>query len=226
MSGSRIKTFHAVLERLPGGLGWVIARVPFDAAEAWPERRGQRIKGTIEGFPFRSSLFPFTKPETGRYVLVNKTMQAAARARVGSRVKMELEPDLEEREPAIPAELARALKGDRRLGKYFAGFSESNRKEMGHWVSQPKSAESRARRAEELAERLLLSLEGEQQTPPILEAAFQRQPLARAGWNQLTRTKRRSHLMGIFACKSIDSRQKRTARAVEDALNSARGPAD
>ena len=40
MSKSRAKAFRAVLEPDGTRLMWVIARVPFDAAKAWPERRG------------------------------------------------------------------------------------------------------------------------------------------------------------------------------------------
>jgi hypothetical protein len=47
--------------------------------------------------------------------LVNKKMQAGAKAAVDSKVRIRLEPDLEERAVVIPPELARALKGDRRL---------------------------------------------------------------------------------------------------------------
>ena len=98
----------------------------------------------------------------------------------------------------MPPELARALKGDRRLPKWFAGLSYSMRKEIGDWVNEPKSAESREKRAERMAERLLLTLEGEIEPPPILQAAFLRQPLARKGWEAMTPTQRRGHLLGIF----------------------------
>jgi hypothetical protein len=39
MSAPTKKSFTAVLEPLRNGLGWVIARIPFDVAKAWPERR-------------------------------------------------------------------------------------------------------------------------------------------------------------------------------------------
>jgi len=49
-----------------------------------------------------------------------------------------------------------------------------------------------------LAERLLLTLEGEIELPPILHAAFLQQPLARRGWEAMTAAQRRNHLLGIF----------------------------
>jgi uncharacterized protein YdeI (YjbR/CyaY-like superfamily) len=121
-----------------------------------------------------------------------------------------------------PPELTRALKGDRRLPKWFAGLSGTCRKEVGDWVTQPKSAASREKRAEQMAARLLLALEGETETPPILQAAFQRQPLARKGWEAMTPLQRRRQLLFVFYCETVEARERRAARAVEEALRVAR----
>ena len=221
MSPSTIKSFKAVLEPLRNGLGWVIARIPFDVAKAWPERRRLRVRGEIEGFAFRTSLFA-SAGGAGYFLLVNKKMQAGAKATVGERVRIRLEPDLEERAVVTPPELERALKGDRRLPKWFAKLSEATRREIGKWVDEPKSIATRTKRAEQMAERLLLTLEGEIEPPPILLAAFQRQPLARKGWEAMTPTQRRGHLLGIFYYQTSDARERRAAKAIEEALRVAR----
>jgi hypothetical protein len=65
------KSFTAVLEPDLTRLRWTIARVPFDVAKAWPERLGLRGRGEIEGFSFRTSLFPDPRGE-GHTLLVNK----------------------------------------------------------------------------------------------------------------------------------------------------------
>ena len=96
------------------------------------------------------------------------------------------------------------------------------RKEIGDWVSEAKSAEGREKRAERLAERLLLTLEGETELPPILHATFLRQPLARQGWEAMTLTQRRRHLLGIFGYQTAEARERRAAKAVEEALRVAR----
>ncbi|MGA2352307.1 MAG: YdeI/OmpD-associated family protein [Terracidiphilus sp.] len=224
MTAPAIKSFIAVLEPLRTRLRWVIVRIPFDVGKTWPERRGLRVRGEIfppsskiAGFPFRTSLFPASGGK-GHFLLVNKKMQAAAKATVGSRVQISLEPDLEERAAMIPPELARALKGDRRLPKWFDGLSYSCRKEIGDWVSEPTSATTRTQRAEAMAERLVLTLEGEIEPPPILQAAFRQQPLARQGWEAMTVAQRRNHLLGIFYYQSIEARERRAAKAVEEAL--------
>jgi uncharacterized protein YdeI (YjbR/CyaY-like superfamily) len=228
MNPSTAKSFTALLEPDRTRFRWVIARLPFDVAKAWPERRRLRVRGEIlsvnsksGGFAFRTSLFAASDGQ-GHFLLVNKKMQAGAKAAVGEKVRIRLEPDLEERAVVTPPELARALKGDRRLPKWFAGLSDSMRREIGAWVDEPKSAETRRKRADGMAERLLLTLEGEIEAPPILQAAFQRQPLARKGWEAMTPVQRRGHLLSIFYYQTADARERRAAKVVEEALRVAK----
>jgi uncharacterized protein YdeI (YjbR/CyaY-like superfamily) len=221
MSLPTAKSFTALLEPDGTRLRWVIARIPFDVAKAWPERRRLRVRGEIEGFAFRTSLFADPRGK-GHILLVNKKMQAGAKAGAGERVRIRLEPDLEERAVETPPELERALKGDRRLPKWFARLSDSMRYEIGMWVDEPKSAEARRKRADRMAEWLLLTLEGEIEPPPILQAAFHRQPLALKGWEAMTPVQRRNHLLSIFYYQTADARERRAAKAVEEALRVAR----
>ena len=96
------------------------------------------------------------------------------------------------------------------------------RRYIGEWIGEPKSAETRLKRAEKMAERLYLAMEGEAEPPPVLRAAFERQPLARQGWFALTAAQRRGHLLGIFYYENPEARARRAAQAVEDALRAAR----
>jgi len=221
MSFSAAKSFTALLEPDGTALKWTIARVPFDIAKVWPVRKGRRVRGSIEGFAFRTSLFPDPRG-SGHVLLVNKKMQAGAGVRVGAKARISLEPDLEERPAETPPELARLLRGERGLERWFGKLSPSMRREIAKWVSEPKSAESRQKRAVRLAERLFLAMEGESDPPPVLKAIFQRQPLARAGWEALTATQRRNHLLGIFYYETAGGRERRAAKAVEEALRAAR----
>jgi uncharacterized protein YdeI (YjbR/CyaY-like superfamily) len=217
---SLAKSFTAVLEPLQTGLGWVVARVPFEIAKAWPTRKGTRVRGEIEGFAFRTSLMAYAGG-AGHFLLVNRKMQAAAKVCVGSRVKVTLEPDLEDRPAVFPVELARAMKGEKRLRKWFDGLGMAMRRDVGKWVMEPKSEASRQNRANQVAEWMLLAMEGEidpTDPPPVLKAAFQRQPLARVGWEAMTSARRRRHLLGIFHYQNAESRERRAAQAVEDAL--------
>jgi uncharacterized protein YdeI (YjbR/CyaY-like superfamily) len=73
-----------------------------------------------------------------------------------------------------------------------------------------------------MAERLLQALEGETETPPVLQAAFLRQPQAREGWQAMTPAQRRGHLLGIFYYQTVEARERRAAQAVEEALHRAK----
>ncbi len=217
MCASPAKSFTAMLEPDGTHLRWTIARIPFDIAKAWPQRRGRRVKGEIEGFPFRTSLFPNLGGD-GYILLVNKKMQAGAGAAVGSRVRIRMEPDMEEREVLVPPELERELKGAHSLRRWFGALSESTRREIGKWVSEPKGAATRLKRAERMAERLMQAMEGEQEPPPVLRAIFQRTPRAREAWEAMTPVQRRGHLLGIFYYETVEARERRAAKAVDEAL--------
>ena len=217
MASNAAKRFRAVLEPLPGGLGWVIARLPFDPASAWKRLVRLRVAVEVGGEVFRTSLFS-DAARGGYFVLVNKKMQKAAGARVGAMVDFTIVPDLEERVPAVPPELAKLLKTERALSKWFAGLSDSMRYEIGKWIVGVKGAEARQRRVEQMAERLLLTMEGEKILPPILDVAFRNTPAARKGWKAMTPTQRRGHLMGVFYYQSPEARQRRADKVVEDAL--------
>jgi uncharacterized protein YdeI (YjbR/CyaY-like superfamily) len=81
-----------------------------------------------------------------------------------------------------------------------------------------KSVEARQRRAEQIAERLMLTMEGERELPPVLEVAFRRVPAARKGWELMTKVQRRSNLMAVFYYQSPEAREKRVKKVVEDCV--------
>jgi uncharacterized protein YdeI (YjbR/CyaY-like superfamily) len=210
------KKFNAPLERMKSRLNWIIIHLPFDAAKTWGSRGQIRVKGEINGFAFRTSLFP---TGSGSHILlVNKKMQKGARATAGSVARFQLEPDLEERVAKIPPELLPLLNQDRALRSWFDGLNYSSRFEIGKWVAEPKGPEARHRRAEQMAERLLNVMDAERELPPMLRLAFARTPRAFAGWNAMSPSHRRAHLFGIFYYRTPDSQNRRIEKMLEAAL--------
>jgi uncharacterized protein YdeI (YjbR/CyaY-like superfamily) len=211
------KSFKATLERLRSGLGWIVAYIPFDVPKTWKMRGRAKVKGEINGFSFRTSLFPV---RDGRhFLLVNKRMQAGAGAGLGDAVEITLEPDTEERVAAVPVELKRFLGEDRTFRTWFERLNYSTKKWIGDWVTQPKSATSRARRAEQVAEQLFSAMEAERELPPVLKTAFARDPRALQGWQLMSPTHRRGHLIAIFYYRNPESRDRRVAKTMEDAIS-------
>ena len=215
-----VKSFKAALERMQGNLGWVIIRIPFNVEKVWGARR-PRVKGEINGFAFRSTVFPTAKGS--HFLLVTKRMQAGAYARAGDTVQFRLEPDLEARKAVMPVELKRAFSQDRALQRWFDNMSFSMRRWICNEVALPKNAETRVRRAERIAEQLMATMEAEQELPPILKAAFARDPRALQGWQKMTPTQRRYTLLSIFHYRNPESRERRITIMLEEAVARAGG---
>jgi len=214
MTKSTAKSFKATLQRDNRALGWVIVHIPFDVRKAWGTAR-PRVKGEINGFALRSSLFPIRGG--GHFLLVNKRMQAGAKAFAGSVAQFRLEPDTEERVVTVPKELKRILGEDRSLRRWFDQLNYSARKDISSRIAQPKSAEARVRRAEQMAELLLSAMEAERELPPILQVAFAHRPRAREGWERMSLSHRRAHLFGIFYYRSPEARARRIEKTMQEA---------
>ena len=224
------KTFEAILEADGTNLRWVVAHLPFDPVREWTERKGMRIRGTIRSgnngsrrddgeagkFAFRSSLFG--SRDGGYLILVNKQMQKGAGVTAGSLAEFTIEPDFEERSATAPPELARLLKEDRRVKKWYEQLNLSARQDISKSIQEPKSPEARVHRAEQVTERMMLAMEGERVLPPILQVAFRKHPKAQAGWEAMTQIQRRSSLLAIFYYQGVEARQKRVDKVVEEAL--------
>lgn len=211
------KRFEARLERMRSRLNWIIVHIPFDAAKLWGTRGQIKVKGEINGFAFRTSLFPTRE---GRHILlVNKRMQKGARATADVVARFQLELDSKKRIVVIPDELTRILSQDRTLRRWYDQLNHSTRNDIATWITEPKSAEARVRRSEQIAERLLNVMDAERELPPILQVAFARHPRAREGWEGMSVARRRGHLFGIFYYRTPDGQGRRVDKMLEDAAS-------
>ena len=227
MKATKPKQFRAVLEPLGDALGWVVAWLPFDPAAAWKTMVRQRVTVEVGGEVFRTSLFaaanrpagprPGGSQSGGHFVLVNKKMQRAAGAGVGAMVEFAIAPDLEAREAEMPDELAALLDDEPGLREWYGGLTEYMRREIGKWVTGVKGDAARMRRAEQMAERLLATMEGERELPPAIAAAFRARPKARAGWGRMTPAQRRGELMAVFYYQTPEARRKRVEKLCDAA---------
>jgi Domain of unknown function (DUF1905)/Bacteriocin-protection, YdeI or OmpD-Associated len=209
------KYFQATLERMRSRLNWTVVHIPFEVAKLWGSRGQFRVKGEINGFAFRTSLFP--TGQGGHILLVNKRMQKGARAVVGTVARFHLEPDSERHVVTVPPELNRILAQDRALRRWYGQLNHSTRNDIAKWVSDPKGPEARLRRAEQIAERLMATVDAERELPPILQVAFARNPLAWEGWDRMSKAKRRAHLLGIFGYRNPESRARRIDKMLDEA---------
>jgi hypothetical protein len=210
------KTFKAVLETGGQSLGWTIVRVPFDPVKVWKKRLRLRVRGTIVTghgeAEFRTSLFPDPRHADGKgrfHLLVNKSMQRAAGVSVGELATFTLEPDLEPRPAELPDELGDLLDDEPELRAWYDSLSENTRRQIGTYLNEPQSDAARRKRAEQMAERMMGTMEAEKELPPTMVAAFRQRPKARAGWQKMTPTQRRMELFAVHAYKTPESIQRR-----------------
>jgi uncharacterized protein YdeI (YjbR/CyaY-like superfamily) len=219
-AGSRAKpakrSFRATLERLRSNLGWVIVWIPFDVHKTWGSRGRFKIRGEINGFPFRTSLFPTRTAK--HFLLVNKKMQGGSGTSEGSTAEFVLEPDTAERTVETPTELKRHLAGERSFKRWFEGLNYSIRKWLVDLITQPKGPAARTRRAEQVAEQLLSAMEAERELPPAIKLAFSRDPRALEGWHLMTPTHRRNLLLAIFYYRSPETQARRIEKVAAEAI--------
>lgn len=116
---------------------------PFDVPETFGTKARVPVKGTINGFPFRSSLMPMGGCHG---MAVNKAMRDGAKAKSGDVVQVMLERDLEKRTVEAPAELKREMGTHKKAKEHWDKLAFTHKKEMVNWISGAKQDETRQRR--------------------------------------------------------------------------------
>jgi uncharacterized protein YdeI (YjbR/CyaY-like superfamily) len=212
-SSSSGKSFSAVLTRFGNALNWVVIQIPFDSAKLWKVRGQLRVRGEINGFPLRASLFP--TGDGHHFMIVNKQMQKGGQVRAGMEARFRLEPDPEKRPVPVVPEIDRVLRQSRRLQKFYQSLTPSMRNDIARSVSEGKQADTRMRRAQQMAERLMETMEAEIEVPPIIRQYMVRDPRALEGWKRMSPSHRRMHLLGIFYYRDPEARRRRIEKAVE-----------
>jgi len=120
---------------------------PIDVPEMFGTRGRLPVRGTINGFPFRSSLMPCGGPHM---MPVNKKLCEGAGVRPGDVVDVVMERDVEERTVEPPAELARALKKSKAARERWETLAFTHKKEMAVSIAGAKQEETRKRRLEKV----------------------------------------------------------------------------
>jgi hypothetical protein len=131
--------------KIQGKEAGVVAAItpPAEVMEFFATRGRVPIRGTINGFPFRSSLMPMG----GCHMMpVNKTLREGAGVRPGDMVDMVIERDQEERTVEAPPELERELAKSKKARERWDELAFTHKKEMALSISGAKQEETRKRR--------------------------------------------------------------------------------
>ena len=84
------------------------------------------MKGTINGFPFRSSLMNMGE---GHMMVVNAQLRAGAECKAGDTVTVLMELDVEKRTVELPAALKKIINSDLKAKEAWSKLSFTHQKE-------------------------------------------------------------------------------------------------
>jgi len=116
---------------------------PIDVKETFGTRGRVPVRGTINGFPFRSSLMPCGGPHM---MPVNKALCEGAGVKPGDLVDVVMERDEEKRSVEAPPELKKELKKHKKALDKWESLSFTHKKEMAASISGAKQEETKKRR--------------------------------------------------------------------------------
>ncbi len=127
-------------------------KVPFDVQKAFGSKGRIKVKGTIDGYPYRGSIHPYGGVH---YLGVRKEIRDAIVKKPGDYVSIVMEVDTEPRIVEVPGDLRRALDINEAAREEFERCSYSHKKEYVDWIVESKKPETRGRRINKLLEMLV-----------------------------------------------------------------------
>ena len=116
---------------------------PIDVKETFGTRGRVPVRGTINGFPFRSSLMPCGGPHM---IPVNKTLCEGAGVKPGDIVDVVIERDEDERIVVAPPELQKELAKNKKAQERWEKLAFTHKKEMANSINSAKQEETKKRR--------------------------------------------------------------------------------
>jgi hypothetical protein len=140
------KEFTSKLERFEGSGTWTYADIPFDVEKTFGKKGQVKIKGTVNGVPFLSSLMPHG--DGTHFLVVNRPTRDAAKVKEGARVRIVLVADTEPRVIQAPPDLERALAKNKSAAAAWEKLAPSRKKAYVLWITEAKKEETRQRRIE------------------------------------------------------------------------------
>ena len=140
---SAVFRFKAKLGRPEGTGTWTFAPVPHKVSDKLA-RGNVRVKGTLDGQPFQSTLLP---AGDGTHILVvNAGLRKALGKEVGQSVKVEFDVEAGKPHVPVPAELRLALSRDPAARERFETMPPSHRREYASYIAEAKRPETREAR--------------------------------------------------------------------------------
>jgi hypothetical protein len=147
------KRFRAVLEQSQTSTATAIT-IPFDVLKTFGKRGRVAVRGTINGTPYRSSIFRMG--DAPYFMVVNRKLRDLVGVSAGQTVTVVMERDDDPRTVEVPADLQTALDANPAAASAWSKLSFTHQREHVEAVTSAKRPETRARRIERAIEQLSL----------------------------------------------------------------------
>jgi hypothetical protein len=122
--------------------GWAFLVLPLAVSAKLPSRGQTAVEGTLNGIAFTSMLDPDGRKS--HWLKVPRKLRIAARAEPGAEVELAIAPSKNPPEPAVPADLRKALASDPKACAVWKDLKPAARHDWILWIVSAKRAETRA----------------------------------------------------------------------------------
>lgn len=139
--------------KLEGQDGSQIAALkpPFDVPTVFGTKARVPVRGTINGYPFRSSL---SNMGMGHMMAVNAELRAGGKCKGGDIVDVVLERDREERVVEVPSDIKKVIASNKAAQATWDSLSFTHQKEWVRAISEAKKEETRQSRIKKMMDTL------------------------------------------------------------------------
>lgn len=131
---------------------WTFFIIPFNVEEEFGQKNHVKVKGSINGIEFRSSLTP--RGDGKHYMVVSKSLQEQAGITKGDEIHVVMEPDMEERLVEIPEIISNIFKENVEAGKTFEKLSYTRKKDYVEYILDAKKESTRDKRIAQMLEEI------------------------------------------------------------------------
>jgi hypothetical protein len=139
-------SFEAKMIR-PEGVGTrTFVNIPPEVLGTFGSKGQVKVRGTVNGYPFRSTALPMG--DGTHYLVVGKSIRDQIHAAQGDTVTITIELDSGDRQLETPADFTQALSDQPQANEVFDRLSYSHKKAYVDWISSAKQGETRQRRIE------------------------------------------------------------------------------
>lgn len=126
------------------GATWAFLVLPAEASARLPSRGLVTVTGTLAGAPFQATLQP--DGQGSHWLKVERALREAVGVAVGDTVDLAIAPVAGEPEPALPADLRRALAAHPAAKAQWATLTPVARRDWIFWIGSGKQAQTRGKR--------------------------------------------------------------------------------